>query len=420
MPVKLRDFQSMLDHYQVMNHGDPNSAEISTADFYVVDTEWEARTDDERAMYLWAESYVFPASGNDWAGIYQQVYRANAVLHGMSQIDSDVNSAEWEDVLGQALFHRGRAFFHAVSIWSLAYDEGTASVDLGVPLRLTPNFNESSVRPTVRETYNRVIKDLKESIHLLPTTSQSVYRPSKAAAYGLLARVYLTMRDYDNALAFADSSLAIQQNLLDFNLLNVSDYSIPQFNEEIIFYSHMGASRFLRQPASRVDSALYTLYSEKDLRKKIFFQEISDGENIYPSFIGNYNVNTTQLFNGLTTAEIYLIRSECRLRAEDITGALNDLNQIRRQRIETGTNQEFVSDSSSEVLKEILEERRKELVFRGVRWMDMKRLNKEGHEIIQTRRIGNQTYSLPANSPRYALPIPEEIIQLTGMPQNSY
>src|SRR5690606_24252402 len=144
-------------------------------------------------------------------------------------------SAEWDDVVGQALFHRGRAFFHAATIWCLAYDESTASADLGIPLRLSPNFNEVSTRSTVRETYQRIITDLKASVNLLPIKTRSVYRPSKVAAYGMLARVYLAMRDYENALAYADSVLAIQDDLLDFSLLAASDNSIPELNKEIIF-----------------------------------------------------------------------------------------------------------------------------------------------------------------------------------------
>ena len=69
-------------------------------------------------------------------------------------------------------------------------------------------------------------------------------------------------------------------------------------------------------------------------------------------------------------------------------------------------------------LQVVLDERRKELVMRGLRWMDLKRLNAQGANIVVSRGFNGQTVSLLPNDPRYALPIPEDIIQLSGIPQN--
>lgn len=56
--------------------------------------------------------------------------------------------------------------------------------------------------------------------------------------------------------------------------------------------------------------------------------------------------------------------------------------------------------------------------MRGLRWMDIKRLNKEDYKINLTRNVLGQAYILTPNDPRYALPIPEDIILSSGMPQN--
>jgi hypothetical protein len=57
--------------------------------------------------------------------------------------------------------------------------------------------------------------------------------------------------------------------------------------------------------------------------------------------------------------------------------------------------------------------------MRGLRWSDIKRLNKENYQITPERKIGSNTYLLPPNSSRYALPLPDDIIRLTGMQQNN-
>ena len=63
-------------------------------------------------------------------------------------------------------------------------------------------------------------------------------------------------------------------------------------------------------------------------------------------------------------------------------------------------------------------ERRKELTKRGVRWIDIKRVNKEGANIILKRVEDEGVYTLLPDANFYALPIPDDIIKQTGMPQN--
>jgi hypothetical protein len=64
-------------------------------------------------------------------------------------------------------------------------------------------------------------------------------------------------------------------------------------------------------------------------------------------------------------------------------------------------------------------ERRKELCFRGLRWQDLRRLNKEPeYAKTLTRKIDGITYTLPPNDPKYVFPIPPNVIALSGMQQN--
>ena len=62
--------------------------------------------------------------------------------------------------------------------------------------------------------------------------------------------------------------------------------------------------------------------------------------------------------------------------------------------------------------------RRKELLFRGLRWADVKRYNREGANIVLSKTVNGKTFLLPPNDLRYAIAIPEDIIGMTGMPQN--
>jgi hypothetical protein len=85
-----------------------------------------------------------------------------------------------------------------------------------------------------------------------------------------------------------------------------------------------------------------------------------------------------------------------------------------------GTFTGYTISNASEALDTILVERRKELAFRGIRWSDLRRLNKEvGRAITLTRNIGGNVYTLPpTDSLLYTLPIPPDVINDTQMQQN--
>jgi hypothetical protein len=87
-------------------------------------------------------------------------------------------------------------------------------------------------------------------------------------------------------------------------------------------------------------------------------------------------------------------------------------------RYKAGTYKPYLLTGAGEVLKLILSERRKELVYRGLRWMDIKRLNLEGQEIVLKRLVDGKEYRLVPNENRYALPLPADIVRIAGIPQN--
>ncbi len=79
--------------------------------------------------------------------------------------------------------------------------------------------------------------------------------------------------------------------------------------------------------------------------------------------------------------------------------------------------------SQDEVLTYILQERRKELIFRGIRVSDLKRLNRDQKfQKTLVRKIVRdgveKSYTLPPNDLRYQILIPQDVVQITGMLQN--
>lgn len=418
----LTDLQSLLDNYNIVNLSTVSADMVSSDDYYLTYSDFQSLDlDQQRNMFTWQPSnlfYPYTNLPNDWNSVYNNVYLANNVLSNIDNIKySAASSATWNDIKGQALFLRAYNFYKAVTIWSLAYDKNTATTDLGIPLRLTVNFNEPSKRATVAESYSQIINDLKAAIPLISVKPVHVYRGGKAAVYALLSRTYLAMRSYDQAGLYADSCLQLKNGLLDFNKLNTAaSYPLPKFNDEIIYDTSVGGSGAtpIARTKARIDSTLITFYAVNDLRLTAYFSTASDGAKL---FRGSYEGASTR-FNGIATDEMYLTRAEWHARNNDVSSAMADLNSLLLTRYKTGAFVPLAASSAADALNKILTERRKELVMRGSRWIDIKRLNKEGANITLKRLLNGKLFTLEPNSLRFALPIPDDVIALSGMPQN--
>lgn len=417
VPSSVTDLQALLDNGNYMNLYVNNAyGEAGADNYYLTYDRWTTlfyQTD--KNAYLWEADVTSDNSPNDWATLYRVVYYANIVLETIHNIQGNAgNETEGNNIKGSALFYRGQSFHTLALAWAKAYDPATASSDPGIPLRMNSDFNETSVRASVQQTYDQVISDLQLAIPLLPVTPKHTMRPSKTAAYALLSRVYLSMRLYDKALLYADSCLQLNNKLLNYNTLVPSaNFPFAAFNDETLFYM-VGAHGALIQSKERIDSLLYSSYSGNDLRKTLFFK--SNGDGSY-SFKGAYT-GLADLFVGLATDEVYLTKAECLARAGNTAAAMITLNTLLKTRWKTGSFTDFTASDANEALQIILTERRKELLLRDLRWMDIKRLNKEGANIAITRVLNGQVYTLLPNDNRFALSIPDYVIQLSGMPQN--
>lgn len=417
VPTSLDDFQRLMDDYLNIN-AVPILGEFSSDDWYMAsDGVWDAENAMFRNAYIWnAEIYDDTQNVLDWSRPYHQVLVANVVLDGLEQLPVNAtNQADWNRIKGWALFVRAHAFYNLAQLFAPVYDANTAATDMGIPIRLRPGVDEISERATVQETYDRIISDLNEAVPLLPENLQTPNRnrPCRPAVLGLLARTYLNMRNYEMALEYADLSLQLHDQLMDYNDLGTARFT--RDNIESLYNSPlgMGYRHFTTAyPNTRIDTTLFNSYGETDLRKRVFFNA---NLNTYRNSYGGQ----TYAFGGIATDEIYLIKAECLIRQNRQEEGMDVLNQLWLKR--SDNTREFIpltAETTDEALAVTLTERRKELIFRGLRWQDLRRLNKEGHNIELKRILKGQEFILPPNSPLYILPIPNEEIRLSGIPQN--
>lgn len=422
VPTNLDQLQSLLDNINI-NSSDPYLLEVVGDDFYLSASDYNSRAASSGAQhYIWKSDAI--PDDNSWSLIYNNpIYYSNTVLDQLSKIILTSSEQEkYNAIKGSCLFYRAYAFYNLAQLYCKPYSAENEN-NPGVVMRLTSNPNVTSNRVTVKESYERIITDLITAVELLPATTVFPTRPTKAAAYAMLARTYISMRQYSEAGKYSDMALQLKSDLIDFNnLIPVRSPTINTFNTEVIYHSYSTGNTIIRSNIYKADSTLYKSYDDNDLRKTVFFRNNTGVNAGTYAFRGSYhgNLGVDILFTGLTTAELYLIRAESFVKNGKITEALADINTLLKKRWKSSVPYvNITATDATDALNKILAERRKELVFRGQRWTDIRRFNLEGANITLKRNIGSTTYVLPPNDLRSAMLIPKDEINKSGVEQNA-
>jgi len=414
VPSALEDYLALLN--SVDNKLAGAEGEVMSADHHVPVEEFDALfCQTNRDLYLWEDSPMLQEcdGSGGWASAYKNIYRANVAISGAQSFEKTNGvSALSADVKGQGFFNRAINLYELAQVWCEAYDSKTAGSALGLPLKTTDDFNEKTVRSSLKETFDLIIDDLQKASLLLPSKQKSIYWATKAAAWAYLARVYLYMHNYEQAKFFADKCTSAGFSLLDYHHIN----GAPAFpfsednNPEVIYPRYLTTAYYsVSIKVSRMDSVLYNSYEDVDLRKSLFFNKNANGL----FFRGDYGGGLGGSFCGPTLAEMYLIRAECNARTGNAAEAYSTLQKFLAHRLD-----KVQSFSEDDILSKILQERRKELLRRGVRYGDVKRLNKLGAGIILKRIIRDKEYLLNPNDSRANILIPQNVIERSGITQN--
>lgn len=426
-PNSLKDLQALLDNnYTINTNLAPGLLEMNTDDFYVTTAVFNGLTEFEKSLYIWDDEPQFlPANNNVyWKNPFLAIFYANTVLDRLRKMEK-IEDANYNYIKGSALFFRAYTYYQMAQVYCSDFRKDNSehnNISLGMPLRLTPNFEEKSIRSTLDETYRQILNDLEEALNLLPVRVDFSTRPSRTAALAMLARVNLLMQNYDKALEYAEKTLAVHNELMDYKSRNPNSTTpFEIMNPETIFLAYNTDLTILNAKRANVDSTLFGLYDDGDLRKTIFFNKKTDGTI---GFKGNYaGFYNSSFFCGLAVDEIFLIKSECLARKGELNMAKATLEVLLNKRFAKEYVFPSALKSQDEVLTYILQERRKELIFRGVRVSDLKRLNRDQKfQKTLVRKIVRdgmeKSYTLPPNNLRYQILIPQDVVQITGMLQN--
>ncbi|WP_123955361.1 RagB/SusD family nutrient uptake outer membrane protein [Flavobacterium cheongpyeongense] len=368
---------------------------------------------------IWANSYTWqdriydPSQGDsDYIALYKAVYNSNVILDGVWSSEKGTD-AEKKEIYAEAFVHRAFAYLQLVNTYGPQFDPASANSEKAVPLLLNPELFSSLERSTVGQVYDQILSDLKSALdNDIQDTPQYNVLPSKRAVYALLARTYLYMGSYQLSLDNAQKALEMQSGLIDLKTFaSGNSYPVLTQNPEIIFSKTL----LLTYKGAPLSNDLLNSFESNDLRYNYY---TIDGANFSPRYTGrgfaiaNYSP-TTGINIGVSVPEMYLIAAECYARLGQTQKAVDNLNILRAKRYKSGTAYEVAAATPKEALDLALTERQKELIGRGFRWFDQRRLNLDPvYQKTYTRVFKTVTYTLEPNSDGYVFPINQNYIDL--------
>ncbi len=370
-----------------------------------------------------------------WRGPWPGILMSNIVLDAAPQMDID------EDIrkrsMGEAHFLRAHYYFILARFFG------------DVPLITEPQSSDSDLFPPrdpVAQVYELIISDLNAAAELLPPKSsygsENKGRVSKGAAYGLLAKVHLTLGNYQEVVQYTTEveslGYALNENYADnFSITNensVESLFEVQYasNGGYDFWSNENqaswASPFMGPRGANFVAGGYgwnqpteefvNAYEEGDERKEatVLYEggPEFDGKEYESRFsFTGYNTrkflvplsqvsaydNSPMNFPILRFADVLLMKAE----------ALNELGQteLAEDYLNMVRNRAGLDDienlSQADCRNAVLHERRIELAFEGQRWFDLIRVNDGEYGLNFLRSIGRNN----ASQKHLLFPIPQ-------------
>ncbi len=375
------------------------------------------------------------------------ILRCNVVLQKVPDIDMDENLKN--RILGEAHFLRAHYYFILVRYFG------------DVPLITEPQVPGDDLRPArtdKSQVYDLIIEDLTTAKELLPVkssySSSDLGRATKGAATGLLAKVYLTLGDWDKVITLTNevASLGYQLNEAYADNFDVNNKNSIESLFEVQYTGDAGEDFWANENQAswlstfqgprnsgmvaggwgwnQPTQEFVDAYEDDDERKDatVFYNGCPqfDGQDYDPVYsLTGYNLrkflvtkavsptydNSPMNFPVLRYADVLLMKAEALNNQNKPTEAEVPLNLVRSRAglpAITGKTQAEMKDI-------ILHERRMELAFEGQRWFDLIRADNGQWGLNFLHSIGK----LNASEKHLLFPVPlKEIESNPNLTQN--
>ena len=366
-------------------------------------------------------------TGYVWDNAYQVIANANIIINQpLEGLSGDL--VQGAHIQGQALGLRALAHYDLLRSFG---QQHTTGGNLGVPI-ITDFKDESNLFParnTVDEVKAAIYSDLETAFSMMDTSYDSKIYFSKYAAKALESRVAIYFGDWirarDAALEVLNSNLYTIATTGNF----VSNWSIDEASNSIFELQNSASDnagigglayiyRWPTFPATgygdvQVVDNVYAFFEATDVRRDILGYQL-ENTGATPSLrnMGKYPDTVTY------TDNIPLIRiEEVVLNYAEALFEINNGDPEALTQLNSITSNRGASAYTSVTKQNILDERRKELMFEGFRFDDLVRTG-QSIDVLGSNQNLIQTLTYPNNL--FAYPVPKaEIDANSNMVQNA-
>ncbi len=346
-----------------------------------------------------------PSMEEIWGMHYKTITLANIAIARIPGIS--MNTALRDRLVGEAKFLRGLMYFNLVRMFGR------------VPLLLNEDNPLLPEKATVDAIYTQIIADLGDAANVLPpnyVAGSGRGRATKGAANAILAKVYLTRKNWEQAAIYAkkvidSNEYALWEDFADVFKLSsragkeaifsvgfgdaggaISFWEVGQFNVRLLPAALSAEGVQNAQGWQFPTQYLYNQFEVNDHRRDVtFITQINDPAGAYTirPYVKKYwdrvaepqGNGSSNDFPVIRYADVLLMYAEAENELDQTGPAHQYINMVRKRARFNGTSYanavpDYVGLSKDQFRSAVLKERMMEFVFEGHRWFDLVRTGK--------------------------------------------
>lgn len=402
--------------------------------------------------YTWQDVSGAPtnSAASYWNGCYEAIAAANQALEAIEQNNMGDAALPYK---GEALVCRAYAHHMLAIFFAKNYEIGGANSSPGIPYVTAPEKKliQGYTRGTVKETYEKIAKDLEDGIKLLSASAYKVpkYHFTPAAAHAFASRFYLFTGEWQKAADHASAVIPsgdfagyLRPISTTFRAMTSGEFLIAFTKSDVkatlLLSNCYSTYHYIYMPRYGYGAMLSRMYTEDNVTgKKLANKVLSYGSPNYTA----YKYNGYFYYTGpgigfpyimvplLTVDEALMNRAEAYAELGRNDLAIKDINDFYSVRI-VGYNVSTdgvtlnkikaffsIDDPKQGLVKTILEAKKAEFMEEGIRWLDIARRNLVVEKNLFDPLGVEEIIELPANDPRRLFQLPEEAT-LSGIELN--
>lgn len=404
-----------------------------------------------RDVYLYKENIQSTAEDSPdfyWAACYKAIAAANQAL---KYIEEKGTPPEMVAYKGEALLCRAYAHFMLSVFFARTYGDPSPESNPGIPYvkEVEDVVIKKYERGTVKSLYDNIQADLEEGLPLIKdeaitNAEATAYHFNTRAALAFATRFYIFKKDYPAVIKYA-TKLFPNNTVIESSLRNIVAYKpLPYFALQQIYTStEEPANLLLSTSKSKIGDYPYFrfgatgafttsfMWKEPPAPGASYAWNLYGQSNLYniPKYRTYENQSTSYIVNILfSTEEVLFNWAEAAIMTQDYTTALQLFNLYLKKKVtwsfgvfdmnDSNLQSSFATTTSKDkqdyYLTAVLDFKRREYAFEGMRWMDMVR-----HRIpvVHNTTESSTDIVVGANDPKRILQIPLEV-QMSGIERN--